>query len=91
MFFFPLIVGIVVAAVLTYGVRMLRNKGFSRNTIYACTLIQSIIGVLLFFYGYKEVRGWDGFGYMQFGTPIILVSLISFIVYLMYFNKIIRE
>lgn len=91
MFFFPLIIGIVVAVILTYGVRMLRNKGFSQNTIYACTLIQTLIGVLFLVYGYKEVRGWDGFGYMQFGTPIILISLISFIMNISNPHKILSK
>lgn len=91
MFFFPLIIGIIVAVALTYGVRMLRNKGFSQNMIYAFTLAQLLIGVLSIVYGYVEVRGWDGFGYMQFGAPFILVSLISFIVYLINANKVLRE
>lgn len=91
MFFFPLIIGIVVAVALTFGVRMLRNKGFSLNTIYAFTLAQLLTGVLLIVYGYVEVRGWEGFAYMQLGTPIILVSFISFIVYVSNSNKVIRE
>ncbi|RIJ63329.1 YesK family protein [Rummeliibacillus sp. POC4] len=90
-FFFPLIIGIIVAIVLTIGVRMLKNKGFSKNTFYAFTLAQLLIGVLFIVYGYVEVRGWEGLAFMQLGTPIILVSFISFIVYISNSNKVIRE
>ncbi len=67
------------------------DKGFSQNMIYAFTLAQLLIGVLFIVYGYVEVRGWEGLAFMQLGTPIILVSFISFIVYISNSNKVIRE
>lgn len=82
-----MLIGFVASVILTLGVRILRNKGVSKNTIYAYTLTQLLIGVLIFAYGYTAVRGFEGFAYMQLGTPIILLSLISFIVNVINSNK----
>ena len=89
MFFLPLLIGIVAAVILTFGVYVLRNKGFSINTIYAYTLTQLLLGVLIVVYGYTAVRGFEGFVYMQLGTPIVLLSLISLIVNVRNSNKVI--
>lgn len=78
MIFLPLLMGIVVATVLAYGVSVLRKKGFSLNTIHTYTLSLLAVGILIVLYGYFSVRGFEGFAYLLLGTPIILVSFITF-------------
>lgn len=88
MFFLPLLIGILVGVVLMLEMYLLKKRGISPSIIHAYTFTLFLIGVLIIGYGYKVVRGFGGFAYLLLGSPIVILSIITFVINYKDTNKV---
>lgn len=87
MFLLPLVVGILLAAIFMTGAYFIRKRGVTKNTIFVYSFCQLCLGSFIVAYGYKLIRGFEGFAYVLMGTPIILFSIALMIINLKKTNK----
>lgn len=84
MFFLPLFIGILAGVILTIVATLLNKSEVSKLFIRIYSLGTMILGVLIGLYGYLIVRGFEGFAYMQLGFPIVIFSVV---IYLLSFKQ----
>lgn len=84
MFFLPLFIGILAGIILTIIATLLNKNNVSKLSIRIYSLGTMTLGVLIGLYGYLIVRGFEGFAYMQLGFPIVIFSIV---IYLLSFKQ----
>lgn len=84
MFFLPLFIGILAGIILTIIATLLNKNDVSKLSIRIYSLGTMILGVIIGLYGYLIVRGFEGFAYMQLGFPIVIFSIV---IYLLSFKQ----
>lgn len=79
MIFVPLLLGVLAGIILTVIATVLNKNGVSKTYIQIYSLGTMILGVAIAFYGYLVVRGFEGFAYLLLGFPIVVFSIVTFV------------
>lgn len=80
-----LFIGIIIGVVLMFVASLMKKNEVSKAIIQMYALETMILGVCIAIYGYQIIRGFEGFAYMLLGFPIVIFSLV---IYLLNFKKI---
>jgi len=76
MLFIPMIIGIVLGSIIYFTASILRkNDKSSAATIIG--IIGSVLSIILFFIGFKCIRGFEGAAYGITAIPFFILAVIS--------------